>query len=70
MLAAGQVQRTTRDIAVAALTGKEKAFEQIWAPFADTITAEYIGVCSLVASGSARTVQKLFDVVQPAQRPT
>jgi membrane fusion protein (multidrug efflux system) len=42
-----------------------KAFEQIRAPFAGTIIARYIDVGSLVASGSARTVQKLFDLAQP-----
>jgi membrane fusion protein, multidrug efflux system len=41
-----------------------KAFEQIRAPFAGSITARYIDVGSLVASGSARTVQKLFDLAQ------
>src|SRR5260370_30417386 len=38
-----------------------KAFEQIRAPVAGPITARYIGVGSLIASGRARTVQKLFD---------
>jgi hypothetical protein len=39
-----------------------KAFEQIVAPFPGTITARYIEVGSLVASGSAKTVRKLFDL--------
>jgi RND family efflux transporter MFP subunit len=66
VLATGQVQNATRDSAAAALTSAQdnKAFEQIRAPFAGTITARYIDVGSLVASGSARTVQKLFDLAQ------
>jgi RND family efflux transporter MFP subunit len=66
VLATGQVQKATRDNAAAALTSAQdmKAFEQIRAPFAGTITARYIDVGSLVASGSARTVQKLFDLAQ------
>jgi membrane fusion protein, multidrug efflux system len=66
VLATEQVQQATRDNAAAALTSAQdmKAFEQIRAPFAGTITARYIDVGSLVASGSARTVQKLFDLAQ------
>jgi RND family efflux transporter MFP subunit len=66
VLATQQVQKASRDNAVAALTSAQdmKAFEQIRAPFAGTITARYIDVGSLVASGSARTVQKLFDLAQ------
>jgi RND family efflux transporter MFP subunit len=66
VLATEQVQKATRDNAAAALTSAQdmKAFEQIRAPFAGTITARYIDVGSLVASGSARTVQKLFDLAQ------
>jgi RND family efflux transporter MFP subunit len=66
VLATGQVQQATRDNAAAALTSAQdmKGFEQIRAPFAGTITARYIDVGSLVASGSARTVQKLFDLAQ------
>src|SRR4029077_4345188 len=66
VLATEQVQQATRDNAAAALTSAQdmKAFEQILAPFAGTITARYIDVGSLVASGSARTVQKLFDLAQ------
>jgi membrane fusion protein, multidrug efflux system len=66
VLATEQVQKATRDSAAAALTSAQdmKAFEQIRAPFAGTITARYIDVGSLVASGSARTVQKLFDLAQ------
>ena len=67
VLATEQVQKATRDSAAAALTSAQdlKAFEQILAPFTGTITARYIDVGSLVASGSARTVQKLFDLAQP-----
>jgi membrane fusion protein, multidrug efflux system len=66
VLATEQVQKATRDNAAAELTSAQdmKAFEQIRAPFAGTITARYIDVGSLVASGSARTVQKLFDLAQ------
>ena len=66
VLATEQVQKATRDNAAAALTSAQdmKGFEQIRAPFAGTITARYIDVGSLVASGSARTVQKLFDLAQ------
>lgn len=66
VLATEQVQKATRDNADAALTSAHdmKDFEQIRAPFAGTITARYIDVGSLVASGSARTVQKLFDLAQ------
>ena len=66
VLATEQVQQATRDNAAAALTSAQdmKGFEQIRAPFAGTITARYIDVGSLVASGSARTVQKLFDLAQ------
>jgi membrane fusion protein (multidrug efflux system) len=66
VLATEQVQKATRDNAAAALTSAQdmKAFEQIRAPFAGTISARYIDVGSLVASGSARTVQKLFDLTQ------
>ena len=67
VLASEHVQQATRNKAAAALTSAQeiKAFEQIRAPFAGTITARYIEVGSLVASGSARTVQKLFDLAQP-----
>ena len=66
VLATEQVQQATRDNAAAALTSAQdmKGFEQIRAPFAGTITARYIDVGSLVSSGSARTVQKLFDLAQ------
>ena len=66
VLATEKVQKATLDNAAAALTSAQdmKAFEQIRAPFAGTITARYIDVGSLVASGSARTVQKLFDLAQ------
>ena len=66
VLATEKVQKATRDNAAAALTSAQdmKAFEQIRAPFAGTITARYIDVGSLVSSGSSRTVQKLFDLAQ------
>jgi membrane fusion protein (multidrug efflux system) len=66
VLAAEQVQRAMRDNAAASLASSQdmKAFEQIRVPFAGTIIARYIDVGSLVASGSARTVQKLFDLAQ------
>ena len=67
VLATEQVQKATRDSAAASLTSAQdmKSFEEIRAPFGGTITARYIDVGSLVASGSARTVQKLFDLAQP-----
>src|SRR5258708_33994190 len=57
VLANEQVQKATRDNAVAALTSAQdlKAFEQIRAPFAGQITARDIDMCSLVASVPART---------------
>src|SRR5271165_1187901 len=66
VLATEQVQKATRDNAAAALTSAQdmKAFEQIRAPFAGTISARYVDVGSLVTSGSGRTVQKLFDLAQ------
>lgn len=66
VVATEQVQKATLDNAAAALTSAQdmKGFEQIRAPFAGTITARYIDVGSLVSSGSARTVQKLFDLAQ------
>jgi membrane fusion protein, multidrug efflux system len=66
VLATEQVQKASRDNAAAALTSAQdmKACEQIRAPFAGTITARYTDVGSLVAAGSARTVQKLFDLAQ------
>jgi RND family efflux transporter MFP subunit len=66
VLATEQVQKATQDSAAAALANAQamESFEQIRAPFAGTITARYIDVGSLVASGSARTVQKLFDLAQ------
>src|SRR5260370_31965394 len=71
VLATEQVQQATRDNAAAALTSAQdmKAFEQIRAPFAGTITARYIDVASLVASGSARTLQKLFHLAQSHPLP-
>jgi membrane fusion protein, multidrug efflux system len=66
VLATEQVQRATRDNAVAALKSAQdmKAFEQIRAPFAGTITARFIDVGSLVTSGSVTTVHTLFDLAQ------
>ena len=66
VLANEQVQAANRNRAAAALTSAQdnKGFEQIRAPFAGTITARYVEVGSLVASGSGRTVQKLFDLAQ------
>ena len=61
-----QVQEATRDNAAASLKSAQdmKAFEQIRAPFAGTITARFIDVGSLVTSGSVTTVHTLFDLVQ------
>jgi RND family efflux transporter MFP subunit len=66
VLATEQVQKATRDNAAAALKSAQdmKAFEQIRAPFAGTITARFIDVGSLVTSGSVTTVHTLFDLVQ------
>jgi RND family efflux transporter MFP subunit len=65
-LATEQVQKATRDNAAAALKSAQdmKAFEQIRAPFAGTITARFIEVGSLVTSGSVTTVHTLFDLAQ------
>jgi membrane fusion protein (multidrug efflux system) len=61
-----QVQKATRDNAAASLKSAQdmKAFEQIRAPFAGTITARFIDVGSLVTSGSVTTVRTLFDLAQ------
>ena len=61
-----QVQKATRDNAAASLKSAQdmKAFEQIRAPFAGTITARFIDVGSLVTSGSVTTVHTLFDLAQ------
>jgi RND family efflux transporter MFP subunit len=66
VLATEQVQKANRDNAAASLTSAQdmKAFEQIRAPFAGTITARFIDVGSLVTSGSVTTVHTLFDLVQ------
>jgi membrane fusion protein, multidrug efflux system len=66
VVATEQVQKATRDNAAAALKSAQdmKAFEQIRAPFAGTITARFIDVGSLVTSGSVTTVRTLFDLVQ------
>src|SRR5258708_4655940 len=66
VVATEQVQKATRDNAAAALKSAQdmKAFEQIRAPFAGTITARFIDVGFLVTSGSVTTVHTLFDLVQ------
>jgi membrane fusion protein, multidrug efflux system len=66
VVATEQVQMATRDNAAAALKSAQdmKAFEQIRAPFAGTITARFVDVGSLVTSGSVSTVHTLFDLVQ------
>jgi membrane fusion protein, multidrug efflux system len=66
VLATEQVQQATRDNAAAALRSAQemKAFEQIRAPFAGTITARNIEVGSLVTSGSVTTVAALFALAQ------
>jgi membrane fusion protein (multidrug efflux system) len=66
VLATEQVQEATRDNAAAVLKSAQdmKAFEQIRAPFAGTISARFIDVGSLVTSGSVTTVHTLFDLVQ------
>jgi membrane fusion protein (multidrug efflux system) len=66
VLATEQIQEATRDNAAAALKSAQdmKAFEQIRAPFAGTITARFIDVGSLVTSGSVTTVHTLFNLVQ------
>jgi membrane fusion protein, multidrug efflux system len=66
VLATEQVQKAVRDNAAAALKSAQdmKAFEQIRAPFAGTITARFIEVGSLVTSGSVATVHTLFDLAQ------
>jgi membrane fusion protein (multidrug efflux system) len=66
VLATEQVQKATRDNAAASLKSAQdmKAFEQIRAPFAGTITARFIDIGSLVTSGSVTTVHTLFDLAQ------
>jgi membrane fusion protein (multidrug efflux system) len=66
VLATEQVQKAVRDNAAAALKSAQdmKAFEQIRAPFAGTITARFIEVGSLVTSGSVASVHTLFDLAQ------
>lgn len=66
VVATEQVQQANRDNAAAQLKDAQemKAYEQVRAPFSGTIAARYVDVGSLVTSGSARTVQKLFDLVQ------
>jgi RND family efflux transporter MFP subunit len=66
VLATEQVQMANRDNAAASLKSAEamKAYEQIRAPFAGTISARFIDVGSLVTSGSNANIPKLFDLVQ------
>jgi membrane fusion protein (multidrug efflux system) len=66
VVATESVQQANRDNASASLENAKqmKAYEQVRAPFDGIITARYIDVGSLVTSGSARTVQKLFDLAQ------
>jgi len=66
VVATEQVQRATEDNATASLENAKqmKAYEQVRAPFNGVITARYVDVGSLVTSGSAKTVQKLFDLAQ------
>ena len=66
VVATGSVQQANRDNAAAMLANAQqmKQYEQVRAPFDGVITARYIDVGSLVTSGSARTVQKLFDLAQ------
>jgi membrane fusion protein (multidrug efflux system) len=66
VLATESVQQANRDNAEASLENAKqmKAYEQVRAPFDGVVTARYIDVGSLVTSGSARTVQKLFDLAQ------
>jgi membrane fusion protein, multidrug efflux system len=66
VLATEQVQKATRDNAAASLKSAQdmKAFEQIRAPFAGTITARFIDVGSLVTSGSITSVHTLFELAQ------
>ena len=66
VLATESVQQANRDNAAASLENAKqmKGYEQVRAPFDGVITARYIDVGSLVTSGSARTVQKLFDLAQ------
>ena len=66
MLATEQVQQANVNNAVAQLKDAQemKAYEQVRAPFSGIISARYVEVGSLVTSGSASTVQKLFDISQ------
>jgi RND family efflux transporter MFP subunit len=66
VLATEQVQEATVDNAAAQLKDAQemKAYEQVRAPFDGIISARYVDVGSLVTSGSASTVQKLFDLSQ------
>lgn len=66
VLATESVQQANQDNATASLENAQqmKAYEQVKAPFDGVITARYVDIGSLVTSGSARTVQKLFDLAQ------
>src|SRR5258708_12054144 len=66
VLATGSVQQANQDNATAMLENAQQmqSYEQVKAPFDGVITPQYIDVVSLVTSGSVKTVQKLFDLVQ------
>jgi len=66
VLATEQVQQANLNNAAAQLKDAQemKAYEQVRAPFNGTISARYVNIGSLVTSGSASTVQRLFDLVQ------
>jgi membrane fusion protein, multidrug efflux system len=66
VLATGSVQQANQDNAAAMLENAQQmqSYEQVKAPFDGVITARYVDVGSLVTSGSAKTVQKLFDLAQ------
>jgi membrane fusion protein, multidrug efflux system len=66
VLATEQVQQANVNNAAAQLKDAQemKAYEQVRAPFSGIISARYVEVGSLVTSGSASTVQKLFDISQ------
>jgi membrane fusion protein (multidrug efflux system) len=61
-----QVNQATRDRDVSLLQFQRdmQGFEKIQAPFNGTITRRYVEVGTLIALGSATTVQKIFDMEQ------
>jgi membrane fusion protein (multidrug efflux system) len=61
-----QVNQATRDrdAALLQLQRDMQGFEKILAPFDGTITTRYVDVGSLIAVGSATTVQKIFDLAE------